>query len=760
MLMYLLHMGMKKGWWKDIDSSPLYAPAGRLVVDDVAAHEDLGESTCGLLSSKSVKDSNKYMSRLKGSTSSNAQLASMILASTVTHRCSEIKFWLAQPVRQAFGMMVSQLKTPRGTHHWLVDMASDGYRATLLAVWDTLTSAVGALSLTFHGDAALAAEELSEEGVIAKVAFEFACHLIGIQSMWSTWYSSHFPGMFLKLLGPQAVRDKALKTLKQIFDKLEVDERKAPGDAPMSKVLHNLQFPKHSLVREWLVLLAEWQFKLVPQALHDAIKQMAYGLGTSKLVEDMFKGLTDVTRHSPNGQLSRRARWFQQVEGQCLADFGRETIPSSGARIAKKRNRHMPKDIFSAKRCNFSLGEDELRKITGPASWPNPTPQGMQNLPALTSWWMDTPSDRSHAFSRSYFNLLALVGTIIKCPDTERTWLVLYVCEHGLRCLEVRGERYKERGVFMRKMESNDVFGFVRITDPETWKVIEVLPRSPAAFRILSEDSICNKRYSGVVMLKDGNSATCLQSAARKGFEALTAPMLQKLLKHYEIKTKARTKRGMVEELYKKAFPMATSDQMKEALDAVMDKAHVLDKASVLLKGEFAEIASDVLDKDEHIEVLKHKAKKAPGGTTKTEIVPRPVDYGGASSSVGSGVALVPATAMPPAPPPVPSSDKPSVPKQVYRGSWTPVEAKAFAPPGASIARDNVRFYRWQVTCTWIKPPEQMSTSLAYGKKGSLRRQLDSLLHCYKWAWARYLKLNPGLACPFDLDALFEVGAD
>ena len=73
MLMYLLHMGMKKGWWKDIDSSPLYAPAGRLVVDDVAAHEDLGESTCGLLSSKSVKDSNKYMSRLEGSTSSNAQ---------------------------------------------------------------------------------------------------------------------------------------------------------------------------------------------------------------------------------------------------------------------------------------------------------------------------------------------------------------------------------------------------------------------------------------------------------------------------------------------------------------------------------------------------------------------------------------------------------------------------------------------------------------------------------------------------------------
>ena len=96
----------------------------------------------------------------------------------------------------------------------------------------------------------------------------------------------------------------------------------------------------------------------------------------------------------------------------------------------------------------------------------------------------------------------------------------------------------------MRKMESNDVFGFVRITDPEIGRVVDVLPRSPAAFRIMSEDQICNRRYSGVVMLKDGNSVSCLQSAARKGFEALTAPMLQKLLKYYEIKYKARARMG------------------------------------------------------------------------------------------------------------------------------------------------------------------------------------------------------------------------
>jgi len=195
MLMYLLHMCMKRKWWKDIDSSPMYSPSGsRLVVDDVVADEDLEATTCGLLSAKSVKDSNKYMSRLKGSTASNAQLAAMILASTVTHRCAEINFWLAHPVRKAFGMMTSQLKTPRGSHDWLVDIACGGYKSTLLLVWDTLTTAEGALSMCFHGDDPLIAEELGEEALLAQVAFDFACNLIGVQSVWSTWYSHHFPG--------------------------------------------------------------------------------------------------------------------------------------------------------------------------------------------------------------------------------------------------------------------------------------------------------------------------------------------------------------------------------------------------------------------------------------------------------------------------------------------------------------------------------------------------------------------------------------
>ena len=97
-----------------------------------------------------------------------------------------------------------------------------------------------------------------------------------------------FPGAFLKLLGPPEYQKQALAYLKVVFEKLQVDEEKATGDAMLSKVLHNMQFPQHSLVREWIVLLAEWQFKFVPQSLHDAIDQMACGLDTSKVVEDMF----------------------------------------------------------------------------------------------------------------------------------------------------------------------------------------------------------------------------------------------------------------------------------------------------------------------------------------------------------------------------------------------------------------------------------------------------------------------------------------
>ena len=49
-----------------------------------------------------------------------------------------------------------------------------------------------------------------------------------------------------------------------------------------------------------------------------------------------------------------------------------------------------------------------------------------------------------------------------------------------------------------------------------------------------------------------------------------------------------------------------------------------------------------------------------------------------------------------------------------------------------------------------------MSTSLVYGREGTVARQVASLLHCYKWAWAQYLAENVGKVCPYDFDSLFE----
>ena len=91
------------------------------------------------------------------------------------------------------------------------------------------------------------------------------------------------------------------------------------------------------------------------------------------------------------------------------------------------------------------------------------------------------------------------------------------------------------------------------------------------------------------------------------------------------------------------------------------------------------------------------------------------------------------------------------VPKVRFFGSWTLAQASAWALPGAQLSRDNSRFYRWVIKMPHLPTPPR-STRFVFGKEMDPARQHASLLHCYKWAWAKHCELVPGAACPHDWD--------
>ena len=529
MFLHLLNMGMNRGWWPSVDRSPLYASVSSLVVDDEKVDEDIQAATCDLLTSKSVKDSNRYMNRLKRSSASNARLATMILASNTTHRCAEIKYWLSDPLRAEFGSMITMLKTPWGTSDWLVEMSTTGRcTATLQRIWETFSTAAGALSLTFDADKNLTEAERAEEFLLAKVAFDFTVSLIGLQSVFALWYERHLPGIFLRLLGKLEARREALGLLKAIFDKLTRDEQEAPSCTSLKHVLTQMQWPQHALVREWLVGLAEVNFNKVPTWIEDAVKRMARGLATSKIVEDMFKNITDTTRASPNGQMARKTRWVECIEGQTFADFGRPPVPSTAARVEGKRTRHLPSDIFDAKRTKFSLGPEVLQTLVEPAGWPNITPLALQQLPLLTSFWLNSPTAVSYKLGVGFLNLLCYVGTVLTSLESGDRWLVLHVCEWGIRGMRVRTQRINGVSFWEQDTGAGDVFGTVHIYDYEEWTAREVEPYSPSAFRELI-GAQRGTRHGGIVLVKSKHRLQLGALAAKHGFDRLTVPMLRKL---------------------------------------------------------------------------------------------------------------------------------------------------------------------------------------------------------------------------------------
>ena len=369
--------------------------------------------------------------------------------------------------------------------------------------------------------------------LLAQIAFDYAVALIGVQSLWAAWYSDHVPGLFLKLLGGEAAQRDALVLLKGIWRKLNHDEQLARENRLMSSVLFDMQWPAFPLVREWLVGLAEQKFERVPGWIADAIDHMSCQLATSKVVEDMFKTFSDTSRSSPNGQLSRKTRWVECLEGEVLADYGRPSIAATTSKLDNKQQRHLPKKIFESQQCEFSMGADKLKALSQAATWPTPCPQAMQNLPALTSWWLRTSGDASGDFAKSYMNLLCYRGTVIREKDVPlpKSWLVLYVCEWGLRCIQVA--KHRDYGQVHFRVVPDRNFEFMCMLDPEKWAAIEVEPRSPAVFRMKLEPPREVIRGFGVVLCKVKRSTTVLKLAATRCFDSLTVPMLQKLQKKY-----------------------------------------------------------------------------------------------------------------------------------------------------------------------------------------------------------------------------------
>ena len=73
-------------------------------------------------------------------------------------------------------------------------------------------------------------------------------------------------------------------------------------DPLVGACLSQMIWPRLWLVREWLLMLDEWEFRSVPSALEADLSKLAPCFASTKCVEDAFNILRGFARHSPNSK--------------------------------------------------------------------------------------------------------------------------------------------------------------------------------------------------------------------------------------------------------------------------------------------------------------------------------------------------------------------------------------------------------------------------------------------------------------------------
>ena len=587
--------------------------------------------------------------------------------------------------------------------------------------------------------------------------------LVAQQMLWSWSYSAHPPFSFLVLLEEDR-RPDALRALQRTWTKLCQDERTALEDTFVDAFLSNMIWPRLCIVREWFMMLDEWEFRVVPSALDADLSKLASCFATTKCVEDVFKILRGFARHSPNSKLERTSRWLCTHTSQVLADYGRQgvsDVPNSFSKSDAKKVIVSKKD-FVPDTWAFSLGHDTFEEFGGRPTWPTPSPLSFLQASAASVAWGNA-DDPWPSMRRAWFAMLVLPGFLLKHTAQAEAWLALQATEYGVLCMRVLQRRVGSKKFLVIPSASAVpvVLKLVQIGEPFGWKAARARLAPPGFVHMQAPlEPIDDAVPETCVLELTDTPKSLLYISALQGFAGLTSHYLAKLCRALAVPAPAKTAPALLGALLGHVCPDLEQARRGEIINNRVNMGKrppsAAEACSVLLKDGADELVEDVLDREEQEEVNAARRKLLPKIKKPPPEQRAPAAPGEAAVAAGSpssgGVAEVASAGPPPAVADAAAAEHPlEVPKVRFSGSWTPAQASAWAPPGAQMSRDNSRFYRWVIKMPHLPTPPR-STSLVFGKEMDPARQHASLLHCYKWAWAKHCELVPGAACPHDWD--------
>ncbi len=200
------------------------------------------------------------------------------------------------------------------------------------------------------------------------------------------------------------------------------------------------------------------------------------------------------------------------------------------------------------------------------------------------------------------------------------------------------------------------------------------------------------------------------------------------------------TEVALLEAIYRLHFPAATPEELAGVLQKRAEAAVEVEESVesvVATKDELELVCDEIGDEDLAEEVGRYKRSWAAAADAKAAKM----------QQLASILATREEAAA------APEATRRSDIRWVPGRGLLPHEAKAYLPPGCTIAKDTTRHMRWQVRGDWLVP----SHSKAFTNR-TAHDENESLLYCLRMSWNAYERLHgPGGKCPWDLDcSLFE----
>lgn len=266
----------------------------------------------------------------------------------------------------------------------------------------------------------------------------------------------------------------------------------------------------------------------VPAALQARLELYARGWLSTKIDEDGFRVLRQMTRANDQAGISRRQRWQGLIGSDLLQESNRAPILGTSADEHVVVGVSCPDRMFSASSNDKPTlpKEDFMSIVDDRGSYPSMSPAKFHG--AALRWEAFLMSWGWPNMMASWCSILARPGWVITHKSWSRARLVLssspfYVIVWEISIVSA------QRKLFSLLPESDFIqrhYYLVQVRDLSSdWRVLEVTGASPLQTHKSFEQGhfeLCGKT---------GKSQSLLQAAAKSGFMGVTVPYLETLFK-------------------------------------------------------------------------------------------------------------------------------------------------------------------------------------------------------------------------------------